>query len=75
MRFIYPAQLQRTGVDEIVVWFRDLPECLTSAADETEALAEVADALEEAFAGRNRSHTPARIVRGSMWSPCPPTLR
>ena len=52
MRFIYPAQLQRTGVDEIVVSFRDLPECLTSGADETEALAEAADALEEAIAGR-----------------------
>ncbi len=52
MRFIYPAQLQRTGVDEIVVSFRDLPECLTSGADETEALTEAADALEEAIAGR-----------------------
>ena len=52
MRFVYPAQLQRTGVDEIVVSFRDLPECLTSGADETEALTEAADALEEAIAGR-----------------------
>ena len=52
MRFTYPAQLQRTGVDEIVVSFRDLPECLTSGADETEALAEAADALEESIAGR-----------------------
>jgi len=52
MRFTYPAQLQRTGVDEIVVSFRDLPECLTSGADEAEALGEAADALEEAIAGR-----------------------
>ena len=52
MRLIYPAQFQRTGVDEIVVSFRDLPECLTSGADDTEALAEAADALEEAIAGR-----------------------
>ena len=52
MRFTYPAQLQCYGVDEIVVSFRDLPECLTSGADETEALAEAADALEEAIAGR-----------------------
>ena len=52
MRFVYPAQLQRTGIDEIVVSFRDMPECLTSGADETEALAEAADALEEAIAGR-----------------------
>lgn len=52
MRFTYPAQLQRTGVDEIVVSFRGLPECLTSGADETEALVEAADGLEEAIAGR-----------------------
>ena len=52
MRFTYPARLQRTGADEIVVSFRDLPECLTSGTDEKEALAEAADALEEAIAGR-----------------------
>lgn len=52
MRFIYPARLQRTGPDEIVVSFRDLPECLTSGASEVEALSEAADALEEAIAGR-----------------------
>ncbi|MXY22915.1 MAG: type II toxin-antitoxin system HicB family antitoxin [Acidobacteria bacterium] len=52
MRFIYPARLQRTGPDEIVVSFRDLPECLTSGANEVEALSEAADALEEAIAGR-----------------------
>ena len=50
MRFLYPALLQRTGVDEIVVSFRDLPECLTSGVDEAEALAEAQDALEEAIA-------------------------
>ena len=32
--------------------FPDLPECLTSGADEAEALTEAADALEEAIAGR-----------------------
>ena len=52
MRFTYPARLQRTGTNEIVVSFRDLPECLTSGADEAEALTEAADALEEAIAGR-----------------------
>ena len=52
MRFTYPARLKRFGPDEIVVSFRDLPECLTSGADETEALTEAADALEEAIAGR-----------------------
>ena len=44
--------MQRTGADEIVVSFCDLPECLTSGTDEKEALAEAADALEEAIAGR-----------------------
>ena len=52
MRFTYPARLHRTGTDEIVVSFRDLPECLTSGVDEAEALFEAADALEEAIAGR-----------------------
>ncbi|MDE0027734.1 MAG: hypothetical protein OXP69_25250 [Spirochaetaceae bacterium] len=52
MRFVYPARLHRTGPDEVVVSFRDLPECLTSGADETEALAEAADALDVAIAGR-----------------------
>ena len=52
MKFVYPAQLRRAGPDEIVVSFRDLPECLTSAATETEAMLEAQDALEEAVAGR-----------------------
>ena len=52
MRLVYPARLRRTGPDEIVVSFRDLPECLTSGADETEALTEAADALDVAIAGR-----------------------
>ena len=38
MRFIYPARLRRAGPDEVVVSFRDLPECLTSGRDEAEAL-------------------------------------
>jgi len=52
MRFTYPARLRHTGPDEIVISFRDLPECLTSGKDVAEALAEAADALEEAIAGR-----------------------
>ncbi len=52
MRFVYPAHLHSTGSDEIVVSFRDLPECLTSGRNEAEALAEATDALEEAIAGR-----------------------
>ena len=50
MRFIYAARLQHAGTREIVVSFRDLPECLTSGADRDSALAEAADALEEAIA-------------------------
>ena len=67
MRFTYPARLQRYSGDEIVVSFRDLPECLTSGADESEALAEAADALEEAVAGRlNRvDELPAPSARRS----------
>ena len=42
----YPARLNRTGPEEVVVSFRGLPECLTSGADEAEALAEAADALD-----------------------------
>lgn len=52
MRFIYPARLRPDTTGELVVSFRDLPECLTSGADQTEALAEAADALDEAIAGR-----------------------
>ena len=52
MRFVYPARLRPDSTGELIVSFRDLPECLTSGSDETEALAEAADALEEAIAGR-----------------------
>ena len=44
MRFAYPALL-RPADDEIIVSFRDLPECLTSGDDQAEALAEAQDAL------------------------------
>ena len=52
MRFTYPARLRPDSTGELIVSFRDLPECLTSGADQTEALTEAADALEEAIAGR-----------------------
>ena len=52
MRFIYPALLERVGEDEIVVSFRDLPECRTAGSDEAEAFVEAQDALAEAIAGR-----------------------
>ena len=52
MQFRYPARLQPDLSGEIIVSFRDLPECLTSGTDKTEALIEARDALEEAIAGR-----------------------
>ena len=52
MRFTYPALLKRVSEDEVVVLFRDLPECRTAGSDEAEALAEAQDALSEAIAGR-----------------------
>ena len=68
MKFVYPAQLQRTAPDEVVVSFRDLPECLTSGADEPEALFEAQDALEEAVAGRiddgEPIPTPSPLIAG-----------
>ena len=52
MHFVYPACLRPDCTGEIIVSFRDLSECLTSGANESEALFEAADALEEAIAGR-----------------------
>ena len=52
IRFAYPAELRHAGPDEVVVSFRDVPQCHTSGSDEAEALAEAQDALEEAIAGR-----------------------
>ena len=52
MRFRYPAQFTQDRSGEVMVSFRDLPECLTSGADKAAALSEARDALEEAIAGR-----------------------
>ena len=52
MRFCYPARFQPDCSGEIIVSFRDIPECLTSGTDEAEALMEAHDALEEAVVGR-----------------------
>ncbi len=51
MRFVYPAKLDHYSDDEVVVSFRDVPWCHTSGQNVEEALAEAADALEEAIAG------------------------
>ena len=68
MRFAYAARFENTGPDEVVVSFRDLPECLTSGADEVEALEEAQDALEAVVAARiNRGETiptPSEPLRG-----------
>lgn len=78
MRFIYPARLHRTGPEEIVVSFRDLPECLTSGANEVEALSQAADALEEAIAGRivdgESIPTPSARRSGERRVAVPPTM-
>ena len=52
MSIQYPVQLERYGEDEIVVSFRDIPNCHTSGQDIKEALFEAADALDEAIMGR-----------------------
>jgi antitoxin HicB len=52
MRFVYPAEVWHAGPDEVVVSFRDIERCHTSGKDESEALVEAQDALEEAIAKR-----------------------
>ena len=78
MQFRYPAQLQPDGSGAIVVSFRDLPECLTSGADEAEALKEAGDALEEAIAGRiddaEPVPVPSRVRAGERLIAVPPDM-
>ena len=78
MQFRYPAQLQPDGSGAIVVSFRDLPECLTSGADEAEALKEAGDALEEAIAGRiddaEPVPVPSRLRAGERLIAVPPDM-
>ena len=38
MQFVYPANLSRTAPGEVLVNFRDLPECVTSGSDTSDAL-------------------------------------
>ena len=52
MRLQYSAELWHSGPNEVVVSFLDTPGCHTSGEDETEALEEAQDPLEEAIAGR-----------------------
>ena len=78
MQFRYPAQLQPDGSGVVVVSFRDLPECLTSGADEAEALKEAGDALEEAIAGRIDDDepvpVPSRLRAGERLIAVPPDM-
>ena len=52
MQFAYAAKFAQSAPGEVVVSFRDIPECLTSGVDDIDAFAEATDALEEAIAGR-----------------------
>ena len=78
MQFVYPARFEHTGPDEIVVSFRDLPECLTSGTDEAGAFTEASDALEEAIAGRiadgDPIPTPSAARAGEHDVPVPPGM-
>ena len=51
-RYHYPVELTPEEDGGLIVSFPDLPEALTCGADRLEALAEAADCLEEALAGR-----------------------
>lgn len=53
-RFCYPAALTPDESGGYVVTFRDIPEAITQGDSVEEALAQAADALEEAIAGRMR---------------------
>ena len=76
MRFTYPARLRPDSSGELIVSFRDLPECLTSGTSEADALAEAAGALEEAIAGRiddaERIPYRAHDALENIMSPSPP---
>ena len=78
MQFRYAARLQPDLSGEITVSFRDFPECLTSGADESAALVEARDALEEAVAGRIDDNepipAPSRRRAGEQYIAVPPDM-
>lgn len=78
MQFRYPARLQADSSGEVILSFRDFPECLTSGADHAAALVEARDALEEAVAGRIDDDepipTPSRRRNGEHLVPVPPDM-
>jgi antitoxin HicB len=77
-RYGFPARLEPDEGGRLVVHFPDLPEALTDGAHEAEALAEAADCLSEALAGRiNRGEDippPSRLRRGQHWVAPEPTI-
>jgi antitoxin HicB len=77
-RYGFPARLAPDEEGRLVVHFPDLPEALTDGANEAEALAEAADCLSEALAGRiNRGEDippPSRLRRGRHWVAPEPTI-
>ena len=77
-RYGFPVRLERDDENRLVAHFPDLPEALTDGADEAEALAEAADCLSEALAGRiNRGEDippPSRLRRGRHWVAPEPTI-
>ena len=78
MQFRYPARLQPDSSGEIIVSFRDFPECFTSGADKSAALVEARDALEEAVAGRidagESIPVPSRRCAGEHYIAVPPDM-
>lgn len=50
--FVYPAKLTAERGGEVTVQFRDLPDAITFGENRAEALAQAADCLAEAVAGR-----------------------
>ncbi len=74
----YPAKLETDASGEILVSFRDFPECLTSGADQAEALVEAQDALEEAVAARIDDDepipAPSRRRKGERLIAVPPNM-
>lgn len=77
-RYGFPARLTPDEEGRLVVHFPDLPEALTDGTYEAEALAEAADCLSEALAGRiNRGEAippPSRLRRGQHWVAPEPTM-
>ncbi|MEW6599089.1 MAG: helix-turn-helix domain-containing protein [Pseudomonadota bacterium] len=73
----YPAKFERFPEGEIVVTFPDVPEAVTGAFDEREAMGLAEDVLEEAILGRLAQGedipTPRGIASGEIAIPLDPT--